>query len=110
MPDISQFPSEEDFGLILDALDSYLRESQMFIQAQEAAFAAMRASKNLDPDDVEGQFLEALTLKEYDRDKVSDRANKLRDRIILLKAKVVTTKEHILREGLSNEIGRLTNS
>lgn len=117
MPDINppaktQSPfllqTEEDFTIILEALDCYWRELATLSYAKEAANAALLASKDFtDDDNVTMKQFERSISSKLNKPKIIDSATRIRDKVILMKAKVVLTKEHLRQQSLGKAVEEL---
>jgi hypothetical protein len=100
--------TEEDFGIILEALDGFAQHSSNLALAIEATTVAVREATKLDAGEVVSDEAFAKSVeKGIDKGKINDRKMKIKEKIILLKAKVVMTKEFLLGTNLSNEIDSL---
>jgi hypothetical protein len=101
--------SDEDFGIILEALDHFVQYTINLSNTIEMTSVAVKEAMKLDPEKEldEASFKKAVT-KGLDLDKVKDKSTKIRDAIILLKAKVVMTKEYLRGDKLTNEIDQIT--
>ncbi len=97
--------TEEDFTILLEALDSYWREAATLAYVGEAAKAAMSASKDIGEDgDVDIKEFEKSINSKMNKPRMIDSATRLRDKIILMKAKVVLTKEYFRGSNVSRQI------
>lgn len=107
MADKSPFllSTEDDFAIILDALDSHCRELLTLSYTQEAIKAATQAATQAEETEEEDpKDFEKKLNRNFNKTKVKDSATRIRDKIILMKAKVVLTKEHLRGTVLNRQI------
>lgn len=101
--------NEGDFTTILEALDCYLREASTMAYVREASSATVSLSKDsaLVDEELTNKELEQKIVAKMDKNKVKEAILKIQDQIILLKAKVVHTKEIIKNRQLKDDIDDL---
>ena len=110
-------PSEGDFDIILEALDSYSRETASQIAINESVQAMIKASKSFqdrvskDPTiKVTEEDIEKQAIMSVDNQKIKDRTNEAKAKITVLKAKVVRAKEYFKTRSLQDEIDEMTKA
>jgi hypothetical protein len=113
MPKVYQsmlLSTDDDFGIILEALDSFVQHTINLSTAIEMTSVAIQEANRLDPNEVVNDKDFAKTVaKGMNMAKVKDKSVSIRDKIIILKAKVVMTKEYLRGATLEREIDTLTD-
>ncbi len=100
--------SEDDFSILLEALDSHYRELSALSYGQEVLNASVDLSKKInDGEETNLKDFSKSISKRLESPKVKDNASKLRDKIIMMKAKVVLTKEYLRGSSLDRQIDDL---
>jgi hypothetical protein len=100
--------SDEDFGILIEALDAFTLSTINRAMSIEVSNVAVAEALKLPKDDqmTEKAFVE-LVDKSINQDKVKDKKTSIRDKMTILKAKVVMTKEYLRGAKLENEINTL---
>lgn len=102
--------TDEDFGVILEALDAFVDKVTAMSFAIEMTTAAIREAEKLEPEEkVTDEDFAKSVAKNMDNTKVVDKTAKVKDKIILLKAKVIMTKEYLRSDKVRSEINNLIN-
>ncbi len=100
--------SEDDFSILLEALDSHYRELSALSYSQEVVSASMDLTQKIvDGEEANFKDFSKTISKRLESPKVKDNASKLRDKIIMMKAKVVLTKEYLRGSNLDRQIDDL---
>jgi len=113
---MSEFPlpTEEEWEMILDALDCYQRDRAFQISATESVEAQIKAAKKAQG--IQGQETPILTEAEWEKmtqneirlGRVKSEYRNEKEKIIMAKAKFVALKHSMKDRGLQDEIERLT--
>ncbi len=103
--------TDNDFNILLEALDTYNLHAWSISSANEVASTAIReVGKLTNEDQITEKEFQARVQKNVDTEKVALSATTIRDQIIVLKAKVVCTKEYLRQARLGREIASLTDT
>ena len=100
--------TDEDFGIILEALDAFASATINLSMATEMASVALaEAIKLPDDEQISDKAFAQRVEKSMNKEKVKDKSAQIKDKIIVMKAKVVMTKEYLRGAKLENEIDTL---
>lgn len=96
-------PTEEEFELLLTSLDSYVKE-------QVTGFIAKQYLKRMEGLSNEQAFIEAFSKKPdgIDQGELQTQTKEMRDKVVLLAAKLVQMRNHFRDSHLNSAIEDLT--
>jgi hypothetical protein len=113
---MNEFPplSEEEWDIVIDALDSALKDKAFQISADESVKASVRAIKKVEakPGEEVPVFTEAefqkISQSEINFAKVKLDFRAAKEQAVMIKAKLVALKNSLVGRSLTDEIDRMT--